>query len=302
MRAWCLALLWVLSETVSIAQHSFSEKINGANFVSPKQKSKLDGIDSLKSINANWIALCPWALLENNSSEIIFNTPKNWWGDTKNGLIEEIKKAKANKLKIMIKPHFWIMNKGWAGNFDLSGKLKIEWEKNYKNYLRYLAKLGDSLDIEMLCIGTELKTYTGNHPDFFIGLIDEIRKVYKGKLTYAANWDEYQNISFWYKLDYISIDAYYPLSAKKTPEIKELEIAWKKIIFALKLLSNKHNKKILFTEYGYRSIDFTANKQWEFEHIPKTEQVNLTAQINAYSAFYNTIWKERECKLNCVRS
>lgn len=275
------------------AQPQGMEKMNGVNFVSPKNKSKLAGIDSIKAIHANWVALCPWALLENKSSTIIFNTTKNWWGDTRIGLIEEVKRARLNKLKVFIKPHFWVINSGWVGDFNVSGKVKTAWENNYKAYLLYLAKLSDSLNVEMLCIGTELKTYTANHPDFFIGLIDEIRRVYKGKLTYAANWDEYEHVSFWHKLDYISIDAYFPLSVKKTPEVAELEGAWKKLAAQLKVLSVKLNKKILFTEYGYRSIDYTASKQWEFEHVPKTDQINLSAQVNAYAAFYNTIWKEQ---------
>jgi hypothetical protein len=293
MRIILIAILLISFGPLSVAQKTYSEKINGANFVSPKYKSKLDGIDSLKSINANWIALCPFALLENNSSKMVYNSTKNWWGDTKIGLIEEIKRARVNKLKVLIKPHFWIINKGWAGNFDLSGKSKIEWEKNYKDYLLFLAEISDSLNVEMLCIGTELKTYSKNHPDFFIKLIEDIRKVYKGKLTYAANWDEYKHVTFWYKLDYISIDAYFPLSDKKTPEIKELELAWKKITPDLKLFSSKHGKKIILTEYGYRSIHYSANKQWEFEKTPSTDQINFTAQINAYTAFYNTIWKEQ---------
>lgn len=293
MRLTLLAIFWLLFGSFSIAQKNYSEKINGVNFVSPKYKSKLDGIDSLKSINANWIALCPFALLEKNSSNIVFNSTKNWWGDTKIGLIEAIKRARVNKLKVMIKPHFWVMNKEWAGDFNLSGKTKIEWEKNYKDYLLLLADLSDSLNVEMLCIGTELKTYTTNHPEFFIELIEEIRKVYKGKLTYAANWDEYKLVSFWDKLDYISIDAYFPLSDKKTPEVADLEMAWKKITKDLKYFSYKFDKKIIFTEYGYRSINYAANKQWEFEKTPKTEQINFIAQTNAYFAFYNTIWKEQ---------
>lgn len=274
------------------AQNKNTEKMNGVNFVSPKLKTKLSGIDSLKTINANWIALCPFALLESNSSKLTYNTSKNWWGDTKLGLIEEIKRARVNKLNILIKPHFWLLNKGWAGDFDLSGKLKTEWESNYKTYLLYLAKISDSLNVELLCIGTELKTYSQKHPDFFVSLINEIRKIYKGKLTYAANWDEYESLTFWNKLDYISIDAYFPLSDKKTPNVKELEHEWGNITKKLKIFSAKEDKKIIFAEYGYKSIDYSANKQWEFENTPKTENINLTAQLNAYKALYNSIWKE----------
>jgi hypothetical protein len=274
------------------AQIILEPKIKGVNFVSPKLKSKLRGLDSIKNIHANWIAICPFAFLYENSSTIEYNTSKNWWGDNRMGLIEQIKKAKLNRFKVLVKPHFWLMNAGWAGDFNLTGKTKIEWENNYETYLIYLARLCDSLDVEMLSIGTELKTYTSNHPEFFGNLITEIRKVFKGKLTYAANWDEYENIKFWNQLDYIGVDAYFPLSESKTPEIIELEKKWKEIGLKMKNVNLKFNKKIVFTEYGYKSIDFAANKQWEFENTPKTEDINFISQTNAYTALYNSIWKE----------
>lgn len=274
------------------AQPTPFEKINGVNFVSPKLKCKLNGIDSIKGINANWVSICPFAFLNKNSGKIEYNTTKNWWGDTKAGIIEEVKRARQNKLKVLVKPHYWLMGNGWAGNFDVEGKTKMEWESNYKSYILYLATLCDSLNVEMLSIGTELKTYTSKHFEFFNELIDDVRKVYKGKLTYSANWDEYETITFWNKLDFIGVDVYFPLSDKKTPEVSELEIAWQKNSLNLKKISLRYNKKIIFTEYGYKSIDYAANKQWEFENTPKTENVNFTAQINSYTALYNTVWKE----------
>ncbi|MBI3520372.1 MAG: hypothetical protein HY062_13600 [Bacteroidetes bacterium] len=269
-----------------------SEKIKGVNLVSSKQKCQLTGIDSIKGINANWVSLCPFAFLYSSSDKLDYNSAKNWWGDTKTGLIDGVKKARINKLKVLVKPHYWLIGKGWAGDFDLSGKKRLTWESNYKNYILYLAKLCDSLGVEMLALGTELKTYTEQHPDFFIDLIKETRKIYKGNLTYAANWDEFENIKFWDKLDFIGVDAYFPLSEQKTPEINTLEKSWKKESVKLKAMSLKYQKKIIFTEYGYKSIDFAAYKQWEFENTPKSQNINLLAQVNAYTAFYHSVWNE----------
>src|SRR4030095_12989486 len=45
----------------------------------------------------------------------------------------------------------------------------------------------------------------------------------------------------------------------------------------------------LFTEYGYRSIDYTARRPWE----SYTEsEMNLTAQKNAYEALYRKFWNQ----------
>ena len=120
--------------------------------------------------------------------------------------------------------------------------------------------------------------------------IQEIRKVYKGKLTYAANWDEYKRITFWNQLDYIGIDAYFPLTDKKSPTIEEFELGWQTHKNEIKKVQSQFKKPILFTEYGYRSIDFTGKKPWESN---RTEgSVNLEAQKNGLQAIHNQFWKE----------
>lgn len=50
----------------------------------------------------------------------------------------------------------------------------------------------------------------------------DIRKEYPEKLNYTTNWDKYQNVPFWKDVDYIGIDAYFPLSENKTPSVMKL--------------------------------------------------------------------------------
>ena len=65
-------------------------------------------------------------------------------------------------------------------------------ETSYKDYILTYAKAAEELNAEMLCIGTELEQFVIERPNFWKKLIREIRNVYKGKLTYAANWDEFK--------------------------------------------------------------------------------------------------------------
>ena len=53
--------------------------------------------------------------------------------------------------------------------------------------------------------------------------------------------------------------------------------------------AEKLNKKVLFTEYGYQSTDYTTHEPWNFS---KEKKVNLVAQTNALTALYNQFWKE----------
>ena len=56
--------------------------------------------------------------------------------------------------------------------------------------------------------------------------------------------------------------------------------AWKPIVAKLKLFSESKHKKILFTEYGYLSVDGCAGKLWEIEPLVKQKAVNQKAQAN----------------------
>ncbi|OIP84933.1 MAG: hypothetical protein AUK44_01000 [Porphyromonadaceae bacterium CG2_30_38_12] len=267
-------------------------KINGVCLVSPKYKTRLDGMGAIKRINANWIAICPFAFIYKNSATVTFNTPKNWWGDRQEGLIEQIKWAQKNGLKVCLKPHCWLMNYFWAGEFDLSGTKQIDFEQNYSNYILFLAAIAEKNNVKLLCIGTELQTYSARHPAYFRKLIAQVRRVYSGELCYAANFEEFSNVSFWDALDYIGIDAYFPLSGQKTPTVEVLTKRWATKIIAIKSISKKYNKKVIFTEYGYKSIDFAAYKQWENERISTTDKINFNAQTNAYQAFYESVWQQ----------
>ncbi|MCH8317989.1 MAG: hypothetical protein IIA88_05770 [Bacteroidetes bacterium] len=271
------------------------DKINGVNFVAPVKMVGNECMLPLTKINANWVAITPYAYAGNNKPEIQFNSDWQWWGEKKEGARATIQYAKKHKLKIMLKPHVWVFKQGWAGDFILhdEDEWKI-WEHSYEKYIIYYAYLAQSMGVEMLSIGTEYKRAVQKRPEFWKELIIKIKRIYHGKLTYAANWDNFQNITFWDQLDYIGIDAYFPLSDKNTPTVKELMLAWKPYLNSIRSFQTAIKKPVLFTEYGYRSIDKAAGKQWELaeNHWDFTGPANFDVQYNAYYALYQTFWNE----------
>ena len=270
-----------------------AQKINGVCFVSPSAKSKFSNYHSLKRVSAKWVALTPYAFSRAKEPFVKFNYKNSWWGEQTDGMISMIKQAKKDSLKIMLKPHVWVLGEGWCGQFDLKTETEWkEWEKDYARYLLTYAKIAEKYKIEMICIGTEFKVAATKREHFWRGLIKAIRKIYNGKITYAANWDNYSNIKFWEELDYIGVDAYFPLSQTKNAEIKELNQIWENVIVTLQNFSEKQKKKIIFTEYGYKSTHFSAWNQWEIENIKRDENVNLKAQINAYSSLFKHVWEQ----------
>ncbi len=55
-------------------------------------------------------------------------------------------------------------------------------------------------------------------------LISEVRERYTGRLTYAANFDQYELVTFWDDLDVIGVNAYFPLRKHYLPDIGDDEL------------------------------------------------------------------------------
>lgn len=280
----------VLLSTVSIPTNN--SKLKGVNFVAPVVELKNDAFSPVKRINATWVALNPFAFSSSGNPNVKYNTSRQWWGETKEGVIACIQLARKNGLKIFLKPHVWVLEDGWAGDFEMKSERDWKkWESDYEKYILDYARLADSMNVELFSVGVEYKKAVQLRNTFWKELIAKVRLVFKGKLTYASNWDEYQQINFWDKLDFIGIDAYFQLSEENTPVVAEMKKNWKNTVQEMDAFQKKWKKKILFTEYGYRSIDKCAWKQWQLpDDYNYKGKANLAAQVNAYEALYQTFW------------
>ena len=163
-------------------------------------------------------------------------------------------------------------------------------EDSYTKFIMDYAKLAEETDVEIFCIGTELENFIDKRPNYWKKLISQVKKVYHGKLTYAANWNEYHKTPFWSDLDYIGIDGYFPISDLKTPSVEDCKTGLKPWKTEMKTFYSTLNKPVLFTEFGYRSVDFTAKQPWRSD--VEMDAVNLSAQTNATQAFFDSFWNE----------
>ena len=119
-----------------------------------------------------------------------------------------------------------------------------------------------------------------------------IRNQYDGTLTYAANWyQEVDDVTFWDQLDYIGIQAYYPLVQEERPEVDRITKGWSAHLKGIQQLSKKYKKPILFTEIGYKSTPDAAIEPWIWpDHFEKEIEPCHDTQANCYEAFFDTFW------------
>ncbi len=268
--------------------------IEGVSFVAPPRPFKDNPFVPLKELGANWISVIPYGFCSIEKPLVRYSTNKQWWGERMEGIGETIKMAHNNGFKVMLKPQVYFHN-GWPGSMEYKTEEDwVKWEESYEMFIIPFARIADSLHTEMFCVGTEFVKSSDQRSKFWIKLIEEVRKVFHGKITYAANWNEYEHIKFWDKLDMIGINAYFPLVNASEPSVKSLKKSWDTSKSQMTLFTKKYNMPILFTEYGYLSVDRCAYNNWELEGKIEECKVNQQAQADAlealYSSFYNEKW------------
>ncbi|MBT3604191.1 MAG: hypothetical protein HOE48_04165 [Candidatus Latescibacteria bacterium] len=215
----------------------------------------------IKQLGANWVVIHPYAGISKDGTVSVrrFNeseAPIHW--------TRPIKEAHALGLKISITPHlaYWRSGFEWAG--DIEFQTEKEWTHFWSTYRHWILTLATACkDADALVIGTELDK-TLHHEKEWRTLIADVRKIFKGQLTYGSNWTDYQRVPFWDALDVIGIQAYFPVSKIENPTEQDIRSGWEKHIQTLRAYSIKHNRNIVFTELGYNQSYSAAAEPWGY--------------------------------------
>ncbi len=286
----------ISQNTISNIKHAtdFEKRIAGLSFVAPPKPFSENAFLEVKKVKAEWIAIIPYGFTKPGEASVHFNNSSNWrwWGESLEGVRATIDSAHKNNVQVMMKPQVYVPG-SWVGAIDFNSEQEWQaWEKDYAQYIMTFAAIAAEKKVEMICIGTEFTKSTEKRTAFWKKLIAEIRQKYSGKLVYASNWNDYSTIGFWDDLDFVGIDAYFPLTDDVTPSISVLEKAWQPYIDSLRTFQKRVKKKIIFTEYGYLSVDGCAGKSWELEKRVRSLSVNEQAQANAIEALWKVCGKE----------
>ena len=264
-------------------------KMNGLSFVAPPRPFPENPMPKVKAVGANWVAVIPYGYMRKGEAQVGFGQHDwQWWGETPDGAEATIQLAQENGLNVLLKPQVYIHN-SWTGDVYFSDEEKWKvWEETNEKYILVFAEIAQKYNVPAFCIGTEWKRTVDKREDYWRSLIAKVRKIYKGKLVYASNWDEWDSVPFWDALDYIGINAYFPLMNEEVPKVKELKKAWAGIEKKLAAFSKKHQRKIIFTEFGYMSVENCAHQTWVLEKNRKKLVYSEKAQANAMEALYAT--------------
>ncbi len=270
-----------------------TDKLDGLTFVAPPKPFPQNPMPHVVESGAGWISVIPYAYTRANVPSVRFSEHDwQWWGETPEGARETIRLAHAAGLKVMLKPQVYIPYH-WTGSMDFNGPENwAKWEADYEKYILRFAQLADSMQVELFCIATEFRNSIEKRPLFWQELIQKVRKTYHGKLTYSSNWDDWDKVPFWNDMDYIGLGGYFPLVDAPTPSVDSLRKAWQPIKNRLKAFSQTWGKPILFTEFGYLSVDGCGWQNWELEKGIESRPINEQAQANCFEALFAEFFPE----------
>ena len=183
----------------------------------------------------------------------------------------------------MLRPKVWIMN-GYSVNMDFhEQKLWDKWLKHYRKYILHYAQLAEEFNVDAFCLGNELKVCVNKNRHFWRALIEDVRSVYHGKITYAAKLSQVQNFPLWESLDFIGVNVKLPFSEKLNPTKIQIKSEWRQVIDKLQEVSNVNNRPIVFTELTYSSKDAVMPESLDYPDDFRIQRMNL-------ELFFEEVW------------
>ncbi len=257
-------------------------------------KKSEESLKKLRDLGVEWIASIPYGYMRSNQAQEIRFPRHHIAAENDESLWALSKDADQLGIKIMLKPQIWISHSTWVGNiqFESPEEWKL-WLDNYEKWIVHYAIIAELTGAKLFCIGTELVQATLKNPDRWRFMIERIRNVYHGPITYASNWGrEFEEIQFWDALDYMGLDNYYPVRTSEEQGIDQMKAGFMKQKEMIQRYAFRYCRPVLFTEIGYmaNSKAGMGPKEFEADESDYDEDSQEACYRLALEAYWDEPW------------
>lgn len=194
-----------------------------------------------------------------------------------------IRRAKARGLRVVVMPIVLLdkpRGQEWRGT--IKPESWDDWWQSYREFIGHFAWVAQGNGADVMVVGSELVS-TEPQIDQWRRTIDHVRASFKGKLTYSSNWDVYQKVPFWDRLDLIGMNSYWKLGKNRDATAAEIETNWRKIQADLLPWVRSQGKPLLFLEVGWCSMENAAHEPWDYT---TGDALDLALQKRLYEGFF----------------
>ncbi len=245
-----------------------------------------ESLSEARRMGANWVSLTPFGRVWDLAPSGVSPAFEREYSENRAAVRRAIEQAQAEGLRVLLVPHLWVETGGWRALIDPGDDARWAiWAASYREFLLGWAKLAAETGVDMLSVGVELRSWlTTSRAPSFSAIIRDVRAVYPGLLTYAANWDDADRTVILGELDVIGINAFFPLAQKEGATRAELMQGGRDVATRLSALAKSWQKPVMFTEFGYTTRPNPAIKPWEWPDGMSNVVVDELAQAEAYYA------------------
>jgi hypothetical protein len=239
-----------------------------------------------RQMGATWVAITPFGRVGDLSARGVDPTFEAPVERNRRDVERAVDMAHARGLRVLLVPQLWVESGGWRGEIEPgSDAAWVRWAEAYGRFIRGWAQVAEATHAEMFSAGVELRSWvTGSHAASFARVLHDVRRLYRGLVTYSANWDDVDQTVILGDLDVIGVNAFYPLADESgQPEVRLLERAVT-IRDKVHKLAQSWDKPVLFTEMGYTTRADPAVRPWQWPDAMSNVKVDEAAQAAAYRA------------------
>lgn len=239
----------------------------------------------LAKTGAKWVALIPVEYMKRKDSTTFDATDQTASDES---LRQTIRDAEALGLSVVLKPH--VNCADGTPTAVIRPSDERAWFAGYRAFLLHYAAIARDEHVQLFVVGTELFSMAAGpgRAREWEGLIGDVRAVYPGKLTYAANWYDFMLIPFWRSLDYVGIDGYFPVVGGRRPKV--LAMSLRAYLPVIRAVVRASGKPLLFTEVGISSQRGANRKPWSYRDFGP---VDAEVQKAYFEAFLDVFSRER---------
>jgi hypothetical protein len=216
-----------------------------------------ESMDDLHRLGANTVVLIPFMKQAHARADRVEA------GDavTDEQLMAGADAARAAGMRVILKPQI-LVGGAWAGEINPGNPHAWDhWFETYQRQILRYAEIAQLTRAEIFVIGTELKM-SDRQPQWR-RLIAEVRKVYGGKVSYAAhNVDGLEQFAHWDLLDMMSVTLYPSLG--RSDNRAEMRGTMQQVVRDLERLHLKHGKPLLVAEIGIPSVLGAYKMPWDY--------------------------------------
>ncbi len=241
-------------------------------------------LKEIADLGADTVLLSPAAYMEHARAQAIFidaqKTPSP--ADFKTILLE----ARKLNLKVILMPIVLLRyprGSEWRGVIEPPEW--TDWWRDYRDFIAYFARIAREGQAEGMTVGSELVS-TEKYTSEWVRVIEVARAEFPGgKLGYSANWDHYEPVKVWDKLDFVGMTSYYTLADNKNPGVDEIVRKWRIHRDDILKWQRKVGKPIILTEVGWCSQEGAATAPWNYYQNQKATTAGHEEQRRLYEGF-----------------